>query len=59
MSQVNFKKLFGLLFTAFIIMVVLLFLLVSMSQKANITTTIILIVVPLAITYIFYKLAGI
>jgi hypothetical protein len=58
MSQVNFKKLFGLLFTAFIIMVVLLFLLVSMSQKANITTTIILIVVPLAITYIFYKLAG-
>jgi hypothetical protein len=59
MSQVNFKKLFGLLFTAFIIMVVLLFLLVSMSQKVNITTTIILIVVPLAITYIFYKLAGI
>ena len=58
MSQVNFKKLFGLLFTAFIIMVVLLFLLVSMSQKANITTTIILIVVPLSITYIFYKLAG-
>jgi hypothetical protein len=58
MSQVNFKKLFGLLFTAFIIMVVLLFLLVSMSQKANITTTIILVFVPLAITYIFYKLAG-
>jgi hypothetical protein len=56
MSQVNFKKLFGMLFTAFIIIIVLLFILISISQKANIATTVILIIVPLAIRYIFYKL---
>ena len=55
MSQINFKKLFGILFTAFTIMVVLLLLLVSISQKASIATTIILVIVPLAVRYIFYK----
>jgi hypothetical protein len=55
MSQANFKKLFGILFTAFIIIIVFLFLLVSISQKAGIATTIILVVVPLAIRYIIYK----
>jgi len=59
MSQANFRKLFGLLFTAFIIIVVLVFLLVSISQKASITTTIILVGIPLAIRYIFYKLANV
>ena len=59
MSQVNFKKLFGMLFTAFIIIIVLIFILVSISQKASISTTIILIIVPLAIRYIFYKLANV
>jgi hypothetical protein len=59
MSQLNFKKLFGILFTVFIVIVVLLFLLVSISQKASIATTIILVVVPLAVRYIFYKLANI
>ena len=59
MSQVNFKKLFGILFTAFIVIIVLLFFLVSVSQKASIATTIILVVVPLAIRYIIYKLANI
>jgi hypothetical protein len=59
MSQVNFKKLFGMLFTAFIIIIVLLFLLVSISQKASIAITVILIIVPLAIRYIFYKLANV
>jgi hypothetical protein len=56
MSQINFKKLFGVLFTAFIIIIVLIFLLVSISQKASIVTTVILILIPLAIRYIFYKL---
>ena len=56
MSQINFKKLFGILFTAFIIIIVLIFLLVSISQKANIVITVILILIPLAIRYIFYKL---
>jgi hypothetical protein len=51
MSQINFKKLFGISFTAFIIMVVLLLLLVSISQKASIATTIILVIVPLAVTF--------
>ena len=55
MSQINFKKLFGILFTAFIIIIVLIFLLVSISQKASITTALILIITPLAIRYLFYK----
>jgi hypothetical protein len=55
MSQMNFKKLFGILFTAFIIIIVFLFLLVSISQKADILTTIILVVVPIAIRYVIYK----
>jgi hypothetical protein len=55
MSQVNFKKLFGILFTSFIIIIVLIFMLVSISQKASIATTIILVVVPLAIRYSVYK----
>jgi hypothetical protein len=59
MSQVNFKKLFGMLFTAFIIIIVLIFILISISQKANIATTVILIIVPLAIRYIFYKLTNV
>jgi hypothetical protein len=54
MSQMNFKKLFGILFTAFTIIIVL-FLLVSISQKADILTTIILVVVPIAIRYVIYK----
>jgi hypothetical protein len=32
-----------------------LLLLVSISQKASIATTMILVIVPLAIRYIFYK----
>jgi hypothetical protein len=59
MSQVNFRKLFGLFFTAFIVIIVLLFLLVSISQKVSITTTIVLVAVPSAIRYIIYKLAHI
>jgi hypothetical protein len=55
MSQINFKKLFGILFTAFIIIIVFLFLLVSISQKAGIVTTIILVGVPIAIRYVIYK----
>ena len=49
------KRLFGILFTLFIIMIVILFLLVSISQKASISTTIVLVVIPLAIRYIIYR----
>jgi hypothetical protein len=59
MSELNFKKLFGILFTAFIIIIVLVFLLVSISQKVSIATIVILVGIPLAIRYIFYKLANI
>jgi ACR3 family arsenite efflux pump ArsB len=59
MSELNFKKLFGILFTAFIIIIILAFLLVSISQKASIATIVILVGIPLAIRYIFYKLANI
>jgi hypothetical protein len=48
----------SVLFTAFIIIIVLIFLLVSISQKASIATTIILVGIPLVIRYIFYKLAN-
>jgi hypothetical protein len=59
MSQVNFKKLFGILFTAFIIIIVLVFFLVSISQNASMITTSILVIIPLVIRYIFYKLANV
>jgi hypothetical protein len=58
MSQINFRKLFGILFTAFIVIIVIVFLLVSISQMASITTTIILVVVPLT-TVSSYEHAGI
>jgi hypothetical protein len=58
-SQVNFRKLFGILFTAFILIIIVIFLLVSISQKASITTTIILVSIPLAMRYVFYKLANV
>ena len=59
MAQVNFKKLFGVLFTAFIIMIVLIFLIIIISQTINIVTALVLVVIPLAIRYIFYRLTGI
>jgi hypothetical protein len=59
MSQLNFRKLFGMLFTSFIIIIVLIFMLVSISQKVSIATAIILVVVPLAIRYSIYKFAHI
>ena len=59
MSQVNFKRVFGILFTAFIIIIVLVFLLVSISQKASIVTTLILVIIPLSTRYVFYKLTNV
>ncbi|MFL6411164.1 MAG: hypothetical protein ACJ71K_07965, partial [Nitrososphaeraceae archaeon] len=56
MSRLNFRKFFGILFTAFIIIIVLAFLLVSISEKASVATTLILVGIPLVIRYIFYKL---
>ena len=58
-SQVNFKRVFGILFTAFIIIIVLVFLLVSISQKASIVTTLILVIIPLSTRYVFYKLTNV
>jgi hypothetical protein len=55
MSQGDFKKLFGVLFTAFIIIVMFVFLLVGISDKLSIVATVILIVTPLIIRYLFYK----
>jgi hypothetical protein len=59
MSQLNFRKLFGILFTAFIVILVLVFLLVAISQRASIITTITLVGIPLAIRYLFFRLANI
>jgi hypothetical protein len=59
MSRLNFRKFFGILFTAFIIIIVLAFLLVSISEKTSVATTLILVGIPLVIRYIFYKLAKI
>ena len=58
-SQVNFKRVFGILFTAFIIIIVLVFLLVSISQKVSIVTTLILVIIPLSTRYVFYKLTNV
>ena len=59
MSQINFKKLFGILFSVFIVITVALFLLVSISQEASIAITIILVLIPLAVRYVVYKFAHI
>ena len=54
MSHTDFKKLFGTFFTAFIIIIIFIFLLFSIYQKANILTTLILIIIPLGIRYEVY-----
>jgi hypothetical protein len=56
MSQVNFKRLFGVLFTVFIIIIVLVFILIAISEKLSIGTAVVLFVTPLAIRYVFYKI---
>jgi len=56
MSQINFKRLFGVLFTVFIIIIVLVFMLIAISEKLSIGTAVVLVVTPLAIRYVFYKL---
>ena len=56
MSQINFKRLFGVLFTTFIIIIVLFFMSIAISEKLSIGTAVILIVTPLVIRYVFYKL---
>jgi hypothetical protein len=58
MSHTDFKKLFGTFFTAFIVIIMLIFLLISIYQKANILTTLILIIIPLGIRYAIYRLTN-
>jgi len=59
MAQVNFKKLFGVLFTVFIVIIVLVFLLIIISQRLSIVTALVMVVTPLAIRYVVYRLTSI
>jgi hypothetical protein len=56
MSQIDFKRLFGILFTVFIFMWVSFFILVVMAVKQSIVESTILIILPLIIRYLIYKL---
>ena len=59
MSQIDFRRLFGMLFTMFIIIWTLFFLIVIIADKQSMTAAIILITLPLLIRYIVYKLINI
>ena len=59
MSQIDFKRLFGILFTIFIIIWTLFFLIVIIADKQSMVTAIILITLPLLIRYIVYKIINI
>jgi hypothetical protein len=59
MSQIDFRRLFGILFTIFIIIWTLFFLIVIIADKQSMVAAIILITLPLLIRYIVYKLTNI
>jgi len=56
MSQINFKRLFGILFTVFIIIIVLFFMSIAISEKLSIGAAVVLVLTPLAIRYVFHRL---
>jgi len=59
MAQINFRRLFGILFTTFILIFAVIFAIVALTEKLSILTASILIIIPLIIRYVFYILTGI
>jgi hypothetical protein len=56
MTLIDFRRLFGILFTTFILILVFIFLIVVIAEKLSIITASILIIIPLIIRYVFYTI---
>jgi len=54
MTQINFRQLFGILFTLFILILVFIFAVIAIAEKLSIIAASILIIIPLAIRYAVY-----
>jgi apolipoprotein N-acyltransferase len=59
MTLIDFRRLFGILFTTFILILVFIFLIVVIAEKLSIITASILIIIPLIIRYVFYTITKI
>jgi hypothetical protein len=59
MIQINFRQLFGMLFTTFILILVFIFAIIAITEKLSIIAASILIIMPLAIRYAVYTLTKI
>lgn len=59
MAQINFRRLFGILFTTFILILVSIFVILAVAQKLSLTAALIMITVPLIIRYVFHTLTKI
>jgi hypothetical protein len=59
MTLIDFGRLFGILFTTFILILVFIFLIVVIAGKLSIITASILIIIPLIIRYVFYTITKI
>ena len=59
MTLIDFRRLFGILFTTVILILVFIFLIVVIAEKLSIITASILIIIPLIIRYVFYTITKI
>jgi|GEM_PF-900493 hypothetical protein len=59
MTLIDFRRLFGILFTMFILILVFIYLIVVIAEKLSIITASILIIIPLVIRYVFYTITKI
>lgn len=59
MTQINFRRLFGILFTTFIFILVFIFAVIAITENLTIISASILIIIPLAIRYAVYTLSKI
>jgi hypothetical protein len=59
MTQIDFRRLFGILFTTFIFILVFIFAIIAITGKLTIISASILIIIPLAIRYAVYTLGKI
>lgn len=56
MSQIDFRRLIGILFTTFIFLWIFFFILIVIAARQSMGTAAILIILPLIIRYLIYKL---
>jgi hypothetical protein len=58
-TTIKFKRLFSIFFSAFIVLLLVIFIAIIADRNLNIGIAIILIVIPIAIRYFVYRLARI